>query len=230
MIEGLLGSVVNTVAVIVGSLFGLIFNKAVPERIVKAVMIGIGLCTVFIGVSGMLKGENPLILITAMVLGAIVGTLLNIDGGITRVGDSLNRRFNKSGQKSTITEGFVTASLIFCVGPMTIVGSLNAGLTGNNDTIFTKSLLDLITSVMLSASLGMGVIFAAAFVLLFQGSIVLLSSLLQPVLSTSAINEMTCVGSVIILALGLNILGITRFKVADYLPAILFATILAQFI
>ncbi len=230
MIEGLLGSVVNTVAVIVGSLFGLIFNKAVPERIVKAVMIGIGLCTVFIGVSGMLKGENPLILITSMVLGAIVGTLLNIDGGITRVGDSLNRRFNKSGQKSTITEGFVTASLIFCVGPMTIVGSLNAGLTGNNDTIFTKSLLDLITSVMLSASLGMGVIFAAAFVLLFQGSIVLLSSLLQPVLSTSAINEMTCVGSVIILALGLNILGITRFKVADYLPAILFATILAQFI
>ena len=99
MIEGLLGSVVNTVAVIVGSLFGLIFNKAVPERIVKAVMIGIGLCTVFIGVSGMLKGENPLILITSMVLGAIVGTLLNIDGGITRVGDSLNRRFNKSGQK-----------------------------------------------------------------------------------------------------------------------------------
>jgi uncharacterized protein len=225
----MLGVIVNTIAVIVGSIAGLIFHKAVPERIVKAVMIGIGLCTVYIGVAGMLKGENTLILIISMVLGAIIGTLLDIDAGITKVGDFLSSRFRKPGEKSSITEGFVTASLIFCVGPMTIVGSLTSGLTGNHETIFTKSLLDLITSVMLAASLGYGVIFAAVFVLIFQGAIVLMATTLQPLLNSHAIAEMTCAGAVIILALGLNILGLSKFKVANYLPAIVLAPLLAQF-
>lgn len=225
----MLGVIVNTVAVIVGSLLGLIFNKFVPERIVKAVMIGIGLCTVYLGVANMLKGENPLILIISMVAGAIVGTLLDIDAAITRLGDYLSKRFHKEGSTISITEGFVTASLLFCVGAMTIVGSLNSGLYGNHEMIFAKSFLDFISAIMLSASLGIGVIFAAAFVFVFQGAIVMLASTLAPILSTHAVAELTCAGSVIILALGLNILGITKFKVANYLPAILFAPILAQF-
>lgn len=226
----MLGVIVNTIAVIVGSLLGLIFHKAVPERIVKAVMIGIGLCTVYIGVSNMLKGENTLILIISMVVGSIIGTLLDIDGAITRVGDALSRRFRKKGSTYSMTEGFVTASLLFCIGAMTIVGSLNSGLTGDHEMIFTKSLLDLISAIMLTASLGIGVLFSAAFVFIFQGAIVLLATTLQPILTGHAIAELTCVGSVIILALGLNILGITRFKVANYLPAIFIAPILAQFI
>ncbi|MGI6333141.1 MAG: DUF554 domain-containing protein [Saccharofermentanales bacterium] len=226
----MLGVIVNTIAVIVGSLLGLIFHKAVPERIVKAVMIGIGLCTIYIGISNMLKGENTLILIISLVIGAIIGTLLDIDGAITRVGDSLTRRFGKKGKTSSLTEGFVTASLLFCIGAMTIVGSLNSGLTGDHEMIFTKSLLDLISAIMLSASLGIGVLFSAAFVFVFQGAIVMLATTLQPFLTSHAIAELTCVGSVIILALGLNILGITRLKVANYLPAIIVAPILAQFI
>ena len=226
----MLGVIVNTIAVIVGSLLGLIFHKAVPERIVKAVMIGIGLCTIYIGISNMLKGENTLILIISLVIGAIIGTLLDIDGAITRVGDSLTRRFGKKGKTSSLTEGFVTASLLFCIGAMTIVGSLNSGLTGDHEMIFTKSLLDLISAIMLSASLGIGVLFSAAFVFVFQGAIVMLATTLQPFLTSHAIAELTCVGSVIILALGLNILGITRLKVSNYLPAIIVAPILAQFI
>ena len=225
----MLGVIVNTIAVIAGSLLGLVFHKAVPERIVKAVMIGIGLCTVYIGVSNMLKGENTLILIISMVIGAIIGTLLDIDGAITRVGDALSKRFRKKGSTVSLTEGFVTASLLFCIGAMTIVGSLNSGLTGDHEMIFTKSLLDLVSAIMLAASLGIGVMFSAAFVFIFQGAIVMLATTLQPILTSHAIAELTCVGSVIILALGLNILGITRFKVANYLPAILIAPILAQF-
>ena len=226
----MLGVIVNTIAVIVGSLLGLIFHKAVPERIVKAVMVGIGLCTVYIGISGMLKGENTLILIISLVIGAIIGTLLDIDGAINRVGDSLTRRLGKKGKTSSLTEGFVTASLLFCIGALTIVGSLNSGLTGDHEMIFTKSLLELISAIMLSASLGIGVLFSAAFVFVFQGAIVMLATTLQPFLISHAIAELTCVGSVIILALGLNILGITRIKVANYLPAIIDAPILAQFI
>jgi uncharacterized membrane protein YqgA involved in biofilm formation len=187
-------------------------------------MIGIGLCTIYIGVSGTLKGEKTLILIVSIVLGLSIGTMLNIDGGINNLGEYIGRRFKKAGNEAgSIAEGFITASLLFCVGALTIVGSLNAGLTGDNEMLFTKSLLDLISSAILSASLGIGVIFAAAFVLVFQGSIVILAQFLQPILTESAIAELTCAGSLMILALGFNLIGVTKIKVANYLPALIIA-------
>jgi uncharacterized membrane protein YqgA involved in biofilm formation len=226
----MLGVIVNTVAVIIGSLTGLFFKRMVPEKLIKDVMIGIGLCTLYIGISGALKGKNTLILIISIVVGAIIGTLLDLDGLVTRVGDFFTRRVKKNGSTISVTEGFVTASLLFCIGAMTIVGSLNAGLTGDNEMLFTKSLLDLISAIMLSATLGIGVLFSAAFVLVFQGSIVLLAGYLQPVITAASIAEITCAGSLIILALGLNILGITKIKVANYLPAIIVVPILCLFI
>lgn len=224
----MLGVLVNTLTVILGSSVGLLCKKGIPKRLTDAIMLGIGLCTIYIGVSGTLEGENVLVLIASIVLGALVGTLLDIDGAINRLGAWVERRFRHGEGKTTLAEGFVTASLLFCVGSMTIVGSLNAGIAGDNTMLYTKSLLDLCSSMMLAASLGAGVLLAAAFVLVFQGGIVLLSGLLAPLLADpSLVAEMTCAGSLLILALGLNLIGVTKIKVANYLPAIVFAPIIA---
>ncbi len=220
------GVLVNVATVIIGSLIGLVFKRGISQKFTDAVMTGIGLCTLLIGVQGMLKGESILVIIVSMVFGAIVGTAMNIDGNLTRAGDFLSGKFSrKASGKTNFAEGFVTASLVFCVGSMTIVGSLESGLSGDNTTIYTKSLLDFFSSMMLSASLGTGVIFAAAFVLIFQGSLVLLAEVIAPVLSEGAVSEIICVGSLLIFALGLNLTGIGKLKVANYLPAILFAPI-----
>lgn len=217
------GVFVNVITVILGSSLGLLFKKGISQKYTDAVMTGIGLCVVAIGVSGILKGENILVSIISMVIGALIGTAFDIDGKINGVGDFLSRKIKKKSDKVSLTEGFVTASLLFCVGAMTIIGSLDAGLKGDNSTLFTKSVLDLFSSMMLSASLGIGVMFAAVFVLVFQGGLVLLSSLLEGVLTASAVAEITCVGSLMILALGLNLLGITKIKVANYFPALILA-------
>lgn len=223
----MIGVLVNTVAVIIGSLVGLLCKKGIPKKYTDAVMVGIGLCTVYIGISGTLKGKNTLILIFSIVIGTIIGTWLDIDNRINTLGHWIGTRFKKSaGNPASVAEGFVTGCLLFCIGAMTIVGSLNAGLTGDNKMLFTKSLLDFVSSTMLSVSLGIGVLFSAAFVLVFQGSIVLMAQFLHPILTDAAIGEITCTGSLIIIALGLNIMGITKIKVANYLPAIIIVPIL----
>ncbi len=222
----MLGVLVNVFTVILGGGVGLLCKRGIPRHLTDAVMLGIGLCTLYIGIDGALAGENILIVIAAMVLGAIVGTLLDIDGGINRLGAWVERKFRAENGKTSLAEGFVTASLLFCVGSMTVVGSLNAGIAGDNEMLFTKSTLDLVSSAMLSASLGAGVLLSAAFVLVFQGGIVLLSSLIAPVLTDAAIAEMTCAGSLLIMALGFNLIGLTKIKVANYMPAIFFAPLL----
>lgn len=222
----MLGVLVNVATVLIGSTIGLVFKKGISKKYSDAVMLGLGLCTVLIGISGMLKGQNVLVAIISMVLGAIIGTALDIDTKLNSVGGFIQKKMKKTDDgKVSVAEGFVTASLLFCVGAMTIIGSLEAGLKGDNTTLFTKSILDLFSSMMLSASLGIGVIFAAIFVFVFQGSLVLLSGLLENVLNDAAIAEITCVGSLMILALGLNLMGITKIKVANYFPALIFAPI-----
>lgn len=218
------GVLINVCTVIIGSTIGLLFKKSISKKYSDAVMTGIGLCVVLIGISGMLKGENVLISIFSMVIGALIGTALDIDGKLNGVGDWLSTKIkSKNGEKNSLAEGFVTASLVFCIGAMTILGSLDAGLKGDNTTLITKSILDLFSSMMLSASLGIGVIFAAAFVFVFQGGIVLLAGVLEPFLDAFAIAEITCIGSIMIMALGLNLAGISKIKVANFFPALLLA-------
>ena len=220
----MIGVLVNVLTVLLGGSIGLLCRRGIPKKITDAVMLGIGLCTVYIGIDGALSGENVLVTIISMALGAVIGTAADIDGAINRLGRRVEKRFAKNGE-GTIAQGFVTASLLFCVGAMTIVGSLNAGLTGDNELLFTKSTLDLVSGMMLSASLGFGVLLAAGFVFVFQGGIVLLSGLIAPLLNEAAIANMTCVGSLMIIAIGLNIIGITKIKVSDYSPAIFLAPI-----
>lgn len=218
----MLGVIINVITVTVGSLIGLLMKKGIPEKISKAAMTAIGLCTVYIGIDGALNGENTIVLILSMVFGTIIGTAVDIDGILERLGLFIENKMKKNGEKGTVAQGFITGSLLFCIGAMTIVGSLNAGLSGDNELLITKSILDLISSCMLASTLGIGVIFAAIFVLIYQGSLVLLAGLLQNILTdTALIAEITCAGSVMIIALGLNILGITKIKVANFLPALI---------
>ena len=228
----MLGVLVNAVAVLVGGTVGLLVNKGIPKRFSDAIMIGIGLCTMYIGISGALAGENPIILVISIVLGAAAGTALKLDEHLNSLGEVIEKRFSRTATtdggegKPSIAQGFVTASLLFCVGAMAIVGSINSGLRGDHSIIFTKSTLDMITAMMLAASLGAGVILSVASIIAYQGLLVLLSQLLHPLLDTpSMLAEMTCAGSVIIIGLGFNLLGITKIKVANYLPSIIFAPI-----
>ena len=215
------GVLVNTGTVLLGSIIGLLCKKGIPERLSAAVMTAIGLCTVAIGVTGLLDGENTLVLIISIVLGVIIGELLDIDGHVNNLVEKVAGKAAGAGKAAQISQGFITACLLFCIGAMTIVGSLNAGLRGDNEMLLTKSLLDFISSMMLSATLGIGVLFSAVFVLVFQGAIVLLAQVLAPVLSEACIAELTCAGSLMILDLGLNIVGITKIKVINFLPALL---------
>lgn len=216
------GVLINTATVILGSLAGLLLKKGIPEKISKAAMTAIGLCTLYIGIDGALQGDNTIVLILSMVFGTLVGTAVDIDGKIEKLGAFIEKKTGSNGEKGTVAGGFVTGSLLFCVGAMTIVGSLNAGLSGDNELLITKSVLDLISSCMLASTLGIGVLFASLFVLVYQGALVLCASLLQTVLSdTALIAEITCAGSVMIIALGLNIIGVTKIKVANFLPALL---------
>ena len=226
----MIGVLVNVGTVIVGACIGLMFKKGIPERVSKAAMIGLGACTLYIGISGSLCGQNVLILIASVVLGGICGTLLNIDGAINTLAQTVEKKFKKADNRVSIAEGLVSATLLFCVGSMTVTGSIQAGLTGDNSVLITKATLDLVSSMMLASSLGVGVLLSSVSVLVIQGGLVLLAGLISTFMSTGAINEMTCAGSLLIIMIGTNLMGITKIKVADYLPAILFAPILYNII
>ena len=217
----MLGVGLNVLTVLIGSVLGLIFRNKIPQKLTSAVMTGIGICTLYIGISGALSGQNTLVLILSVALGAVLGTLIDIDRLLEGLSKTVESKFGKGRKEGgSLSRGFVAGSLLFCVGAMTITGSLESGISGNNSIIYAKSLLDLISSAVLSVSLGAGVLFSAFFVLVYQGLLVLLAQLAVPLLSDFVIAEMTCAGSVTIIALGLNIIGVTKIKVANYLPAI----------
>jgi uncharacterized membrane protein YqgA involved in biofilm formation len=217
---------INVFAVILGACPGLLLRRGIPKKVSDIAMLALGLCSLYIGFSGSLQGNHVLILIPSMVLGAISGTLLDIDGRINRLAGKIEKKFQKPGKELSLAEGLVSATLLFCVGSMTVTGSLQAGLTGDYSILITKSCLDLISSFMLASTLGAGVLLSAVSVLVIQGGLVLLSGLAAPLMSPEAIQEMTCAGSLMILMIGTNLLGITKIKVADFLPGILFAPLL----
>ena len=216
----LIGTLVNTLAVLAGSAMGLLltwlagrFSSVLPagsiklgERLQTIIMQGVALCVLFLGISGSLSGQNSLITILAMVLGAIIGELLNLDKRMMALGDWVQKHTARLsvGSKTSISEGFVTASLLFCVGAMAIVGALQDGLS----------------SIVFAASLGVGVMFSAIAIFLYQGVIAVLASFLSPLLGDAVIAEMTCVGSLLIVALSLNMLNLTKIKVMNLVPAI----------
>ena len=243
----LTGTIVNALAILAGSMAGLLltwmvrhFSRFLPsnsaalgERLQTIIMQGVALCILFLGVSGSLKGQNSLVTILSMVIGAVIGEPLDLDKRMHHLGDWVQKKTEHlvKGDKGTpsISDGFVTASLLFCVGAMAIVGSLQDGLTGDHSTLFAKSLLDGISSVVFSASLGIGVAFSAIAVFLYQGAISLAPSFLSPLLGDVLIPQIPCVRSLPIVPLPLNMLGLTKIKVMNLVPAIFLPILLCLF-
>ncbi|MBR6522413.1 MAG: DUF554 domain-containing protein [Oscillospiraceae bacterium] len=225
----MLGTIVNALAVIAGTFIGLLLKKGLPEKISDVVMKGVALCVLYIGISSSLSGTNALIAILSIVVGAVIGSLLDIDRRLNSLGELAERKLSKDDGKTSIAEGFVSASLLFCVGSMAIVGSIQSGLTGNHEMIYTKSMLDGISAIIFASTLGVGVFLSAAAVLVYQGIIVLCAQWVQPFLSDYVVAEMTCVGGLLIIALALNMLGVTKLKTANYLPAVFIPIILCMF-
>lgn len=228
----LVGTLVNTGAVAAGSLIGLLLGNILPKRLRDTVMKGLGLCTMYVGIDGMLGGSNALITIISIAVGAVIGELCDLDGRLNHFAAGLEKTFKKGGGGGpSLAEGFVTASLVFCVGAMTIVGALNDGLTGNHEMLFTKSTLDFVSSIVFASSLGIGVALSAAAIFVLEGGIACLAGLVAPLLqqNPNTIPEMTVVGSVLILGLSLNMLGITKLKIMNYVPAIFLPILLCMF-
>lgn len=223
----MVATLVNCGVIIVGCIIGLFIKGGIPERFNKIIMNGLALCAMFIGFSGALEGNNTIITIVSMAVGALIGELINIDKWLNKLGETIQKKLDKgNGKESRIAEGFVNASLLFCVGAMSIVGALQAGLSGNYDTIYAKTVLDGVSSIIFSASMGIGVIFSSVTVLLYQGGITLCASFLSGILSQAVIAEMTAVGSLMIVGLGLNLLEVTDIKIANLLPGILVPVVL----
>lgn len=226
----LTGTIVNSLTIIAGTVAGLLLGKFIPDRFNDAISKGIALCVLYIGVDGMLAGENALISILSIVLGVILGELLRLDDRIRSLGDWVERRFAGKHTKGSISEGFVSASLLFCVGAMAIMGALDSGLLRDHSTLYAKAMLDGITSIVYSSTMGVGVALSAIPVFLYQGAIALGSSFIEPFLTPVVIAEMKCVGSILIVGLSLNLLGLTKIKVMNYVPAVFLPILLCRFL
>ena len=227
-----LGTLVNVAAIVVGGIAGTVVKSAIKERFRDTVMQAIGLSVVLIGISGAVQGifsissdgalvRNDLLLMTlSLVFGGLVGEWIDIERRLDTFGMHVQSKLSGRGG-STFSEGFVTASLVYCVGAMAIVGALEDGLAGNPSTLFTKSVLDGISAVVFAATLGIGVAFSAVPVLLYQGAITLFATFIAPILPPDVVLQLSLVGGVLILAIGLNMLGFRRIKVGNLLPALL---------
>ena len=235
-----LGTIVNVAAILLGGLAGMLGGKLIPERYQKTLLSAMGVSVLFVGLSGtlsqmlyaeggVLHTQGTMMLILSLAVGAILGELLDLDGRIHALGDWVERRFAKKQSKTSISEGFVNASLLFCVGAMAIMGALDSGLTGDHATLYAKSTLDGITSIVYGSTMGAGVALSGVAVFLYQGLITLCASFIAPFLSEVVIAEMKCVGSLLIIGLSFNMLGMTKIKVMNYVPAVFFPILLCTF-
>ena len=216
------GTLVNSLSIIVGSFIGFLFKGGIPDRINDTIMKGLSLCVLLIGLTGAIKvdGNRMLIIIFSIVLGGIIGEIIDIHGNIQKLGYNIEKRAKGLVPGGKISEGFTTASILYCVGAMAIVGSLESGLTGNHQTLYAKSVLDGVTSVVFASSLGIGVALSSISVLIYQGVITLCASLLKGVLVATVINDISVIGSLLIIGISFNMLEITEIKIANFLPAV----------
>ena len=220
-----LGSVVNVAAIVAGGAAGLLMGSRMPERVRAAVFTGLGLCVLVIGMQMALGTKNPLVMVFSVVLGCITDELLRLEDGLAKLGDALKARFGSGDAR--FTEGFITASVLFCIGSMAILGSFDEGLRGDHTILFTKSILDGFASVAFAAAMGLGVLFSALPVFLYQAGLTELATVLQPWLTDAMMAELTATGGVLILGIGVSILELRRIPLTNFLPALLYAPLLA---
>ena len=218
----MIGTLINVAAILVGSALGLLLKRSFRQSMADVVMQGLGLCVVLIGLSGALKTGNVLLMILSVVVGGVLGSAIGINKRLTQLGEFAQRKLVRNADQggSTFAQAFVTASLVFCVGAMAVVGALDSGIRGDHSTLIAKSALDGVASVVFAGALGPGVMLSALPVLIYQGAIALLGNLIAPLLSDIVVQEMSAVGGLLIVGIGLNMLLKSEIKVADLLPAI----------
>lgn len=229
----LTGTLVNAAGILLGGGAGLLvrrlMRRGVPERFSDIVMKGIGLCTIYIAATGLLDGSKSLVTILSVVIGAVLGEWLDLDGKIRALSEKLEKKFSRQGD-SSFAQGFMAATLLFCVGTMAIKGSLDGGLRGDHATLYAKSVMDTISACIFSSTLGFGVLFSVVPVILYQGAITLLASVAGPYLGDAVIAEMNTVGSMLLLGLSLDLLGIAHLKLMNYIPAMFLPILLCLFL
>lgn len=215
----MLGTFANCLAIIAGSFAGLLFKNGIPERFNHTIVQATSLCVILVGLKTSLGCDDFIVVIISLSLGAIIGEMMKIEAILERFGNFLENKFSSPG--STFSTGFVTASLLYCVGSMAIIGSLESGLLGKHDILFVKSCLDGIMSIVLTSSFGLGVMFAVGPVLVYQGGITLAANLVKPLLVPEVVSQMSGAGGLLIVALGINMLLNFKIKVGNMLPAVL---------
>ncbi|MGG0717564.1 DUF554 domain-containing protein [Robertmurraya massiliosenegalensis] len=225
----LIGTVVNGLLIVIGTLLGKLFHR-IPEGMKGTVMHAIGLAVAVLGLQMGFKSENYLIVILSLVFGAVIGEYCKIDDKLNQVGTWLEKKIGKGNSQGSISQGFVTATLIFVIGAMAIIGALDSGIRGDHDVLYTKSIIDGFTALILTTTLGIGVIFSAIPVMLYEGLIALFATqidrFIPHALMDSFIVEMTATGGVMIFAIGLNLLGVIKIRVANLLPGILVCAVI----
>ena len=217
----MIATLVNCAAVIVGSLLGLILHRKINDSFKRVVYVGAGMISLILGIRMGLKTTEIVFMALALILGGILGEWWNVEGGILRLGEFLKKRFSRRDSEKDFAGAFLTASVIFCVGAMTLVGAFQAGAEGNYDLILTKSVMDGFMAIMLTAAMGLGVAFSAITILVYQGGITLLAGVLQPLVNDLLLGELEAVGGVLVIMIGLNLLGLSKLKTANYIPALL---------
>lgn len=216
----MIGTLINVATVLVGTGLGLLLRKGIPQRLRETVMQGLGLCVLLIGISGAVKTSDTMCVIISMVVGGLLGSAVNIEHQLDQLGAFAQRKLLKGQEDSTFAKGFVTASLMFCVGAMAIVGAMDSGLRGDHATLIAKSALDGVSAIFFASTMGVGVGLSALVVLVYQGGIALLAGWIAPILTDPIINEMSAVGSLLIIGIGLNMLYDKHIAVGNLLPAI----------
>lgn len=215
----MLGTLINVGAILAGGFLGLLFKRGLPERIGTTITHGLSLGIMVLGISMGIQTKNFLIVLIALALGGIIGEFLNIEGHLNSMGAKLERRFEIS-ENSTFAQGFVTASLLYCTGSMAIMGAIEGGISGTYNILVTKALLDGIFAIIFTSTMGVGVLFAAVPVFLYQGAITLAAGYIKPFLNDNMITEMNAVGGILILGIGINLLEIKTLKLGNLIPAI----------
>ena len=230
------GTIINIATVLIGGTLGLLFGARLPDRLKSTVIAGMGLFTTAIGIQMFLGTENPLIVLGALLIGALLGEWWKIEDGLQNLGRVLEERFMREPEPAYATgaapstnfvRGFLTASLLFCVGPMTILGSIQDGLTGNYELLAVKSVLDGFAALAFASTLGVGVLFSTLVILVFQGGISLLAVQLNALVTTPMLNEMTATGGVILMGLAISsLLEIKKIRTGNFLPALAVAPLI----
>jgi len=224
----MIGTIINVVTVLIGTLIGVLFKSKLPEKLVKIIFQALGLFTLFFGIANSLKSENYLVIIFSLVLGAIVGQTIDIERYLTIFSEKVKQKANLN--SSTFNEGLITAFLLFCTGPMTILGAIDEGLRANSDLLLMKSVLDGFAAVALASALGIGVGFSIVPLFLYQAALTLAAMFLGNFLPKNIINEIAAIGGILLIGMGINMLEIKNIKVINLLPAIIIMPILAYLV